>query len=47
MQTAVDTYGKLDVLVNNAGISDPDWCADQTAERIRRMTDNQYYRPCG
>ena len=43
VQTAVDTYGKLDILVNNAGISDPDWFEAQSAERIRRMTDNQYY----
>jgi NAD(P)-dependent dehydrogenase (short-subunit alcohol dehydrogenase family) len=43
VQTAIDTYGKLDVLVNNAGISDPDWWEDQTSERIIRMTDNLYY----
>jgi NAD(P)-dependent dehydrogenase (short-subunit alcohol dehydrogenase family) len=43
VQTAIDTYGKLDVLVNNAGIADPDWWEDQTTERIVRMTDNQYY----
>jgi NAD(P)-dependent dehydrogenase (short-subunit alcohol dehydrogenase family) len=43
VQTAIDTYGKLDVMVNNAGIADPDWWEDQTAERIVRMTDNQYY----
>jgi NAD(P)-dependent dehydrogenase (short-subunit alcohol dehydrogenase family) len=43
VQTAVDTYGKLDVLVNNAGISDPDWFDEQSTERIVRMTDNQYY----
>jgi len=43
VQTAIDTYGKLDVLVNNAGIADPDWFEDQTSERIIRMTDNQYY----
>jgi NAD(P)-dependent dehydrogenase (short-subunit alcohol dehydrogenase family) len=43
VQTAVDAYGKLDVLVNNAGISDPDWFEDQSRERIERMTDNQYY----
>jgi NAD(P)-dependent dehydrogenase (short-subunit alcohol dehydrogenase family) len=43
VQTAVDTYGKLDVLVNNAGISDPDWLADQTSERLIRMVDNQFF----
>jgi NAD(P)-dependent dehydrogenase (short-subunit alcohol dehydrogenase family) len=43
VQTAVDTYGQLDVLVNNAGISDADWFEDTSSERIRRMTDNQYF----
>jgi NADP-dependent 3-hydroxy acid dehydrogenase YdfG len=43
VETAVNAYGKVDVLVNNAGISDPDWFAEQSSERIRRMTDNQYY----
>jgi NAD(P)-dependent dehydrogenase (short-subunit alcohol dehydrogenase family) len=43
VQTAIDAYGKLDILVNNAGISDPDWFEDQSAERIVRMTENQYY----
>jgi NAD(P)-dependent dehydrogenase (short-subunit alcohol dehydrogenase family) len=43
VQTAIDKYGKLDILVNNAGIADPDWFEDQTAERIIRMTNNQYY----
>jgi hypothetical protein len=43
VQTAIDTHGKLDVLVNNAGISDPDWFEEQSPERIVRMTDNQYY----
>ena len=35
--------GRSTLLVNNAGISDPDWFAEQSSERIRRMTDNQYY----
>ena len=43
VQTAIDTFGALDVLVNNAGISDPDWFEEQSAERIVRMTNNQYY----
>jgi NAD(P)-dependent dehydrogenase (short-subunit alcohol dehydrogenase family) len=43
VQAAIDAYGKLDVLVNNAGIADPDWFEDQDAERIVRMTNNQYY----
>ena len=43
VQTAIDSYGKLDVLVNNAGISDPDWFEEQSPERIIRMTNNQYY----
>jgi NAD(P)-dependent dehydrogenase (short-subunit alcohol dehydrogenase family) len=43
VQTAIDTYGTLDVLVNNAGISDPDWFEQQSAERFVRMTNNQYY----
>ena len=43
VDAAIDAYGTLDILVNNAGISDPDWFEDQTAERIVRMTNNQYY----
>lgn len=43
VQTAVDAYGKLDVLVNNAGVSDSDWLADQTSERLIRMVDNQFF----
>ena len=43
VQAAIEAYGKLDVLVNNAGISDADWWEDVDAERIVRMTNNQYY----
>jgi NAD(P)-dependent dehydrogenase (short-subunit alcohol dehydrogenase family) len=43
VQAAIDAYGTLDVLVNNAGIADPDWFDEQSSERIRRMTEFQYY----
>jgi NAD(P)-dependent dehydrogenase (short-subunit alcohol dehydrogenase family) len=43
VQAAIDAYGKLDVLVNNAGISDADWWEDVSPERIVRMTNNMYY----
>ena len=41
--TAIDAYGALDVLVNNAGISDADWFEDLSLERIHKMTNNQYF----
>jgi NAD(P)-dependent dehydrogenase (short-subunit alcohol dehydrogenase family) len=40
--TALEAFGGLDVLVNNAGISDPDWFEDESNDRLRRMTDYQY-----
>jgi NAD(P)-dependent dehydrogenase (short-subunit alcohol dehydrogenase family) len=43
VQAAIEAYGKLDVLVNNAGISDADWWEDVSPERIVRMTNNMYY----
>jgi NAD(P)-dependent dehydrogenase (short-subunit alcohol dehydrogenase family) len=43
VRTAVDAFGGLDVLINNAGISDADWFEDTSSDRIIRMTDNQYY----
>jgi len=43
VQTALDAFGRLDVVINNAGISDPDWFEDESAERFRRMADFHYF----
>ena len=43
VKAAIHGLGGVDVLVNNAGISDPDWFDAQDEDRIRRMTDFQYY----
>ena len=42
VETALDAYGRLDVLVNNAGINDPELFEDLTAEQFRRMCEVQY-----
>src|ERR1700674_1572768 len=42
VQTAIDTFGRLDVVVNNAGIADPDLFEDLSLERFRRMVDVHY-----
>jgi NAD(P)-dependent dehydrogenase (short-subunit alcohol dehydrogenase family) len=39
VQAALDTFGRLDVVVNNAGIADPDWFEDLSLERYRRMVE--------
>jgi NAD(P)-dependent dehydrogenase (short-subunit alcohol dehydrogenase family) len=39
VQTAVDAFGRLDIVVNNAGIAEPDWFEDISLERFRRMID--------
>jgi NAD(P)-dependent dehydrogenase (short-subunit alcohol dehydrogenase family) len=36
---AIERFGRLDVVVNNAGIHDPDLFADLSVERFRRMFD--------
>jgi NAD(P)-dependent dehydrogenase (short-subunit alcohol dehydrogenase family) len=42
VRTALDAFGRLDVVVNNAGISDPDWFEDESIERFARMADYHY-----
>src|SRR5690242_15728082 len=37
VETALDTYGRLDVVVNNAGIHDPAPFEDLTLDQFRRM----------
>jgi NAD(P)-dependent dehydrogenase (short-subunit alcohol dehydrogenase family) len=40
--TALDAFGGLDVVINNAGICDPHLFEDMTMERFRRMFDFHY-----
>jgi NAD(P)-dependent dehydrogenase (short-subunit alcohol dehydrogenase family) len=42
VQTALDAFGRVDVVVNNAGIAEPDWFEDLSIERFRRMVDVHY-----
>lgn len=42
VRTALDTFGRVDVVVNNAGISQPDWFDDLTLDRFRQMIDVHY-----
>jgi NAD(P)-dependent dehydrogenase (short-subunit alcohol dehydrogenase family) len=37
IETALDTFGRLDVAINNAGINGPELFEDHTAEQFRRM----------
>ncbi len=42
IRAAINAFGRLDVIVNNAGISQPDWFDDLTADRFRQMIDVHY-----
>ena len=42
VQAAIDAFGRIDVVVNNAGIADPDLFIDLTPDRFRLMIDVHY-----
>ena len=42
VQTALDAFGRLDVVINNAGISGPDLFEDLSLDHFRRMVDVHY-----
>lgn len=42
VQSALDAFGRVDIVVNNAGIADPDRFEDLSLERFRRMIEVHY-----
>jgi NAD(P)-dependent dehydrogenase (short-subunit alcohol dehydrogenase family) len=42
VEAALDSFGRIDAVVNNAGIAEPDSFEDLTMERFRRMADVHY-----
>jgi NAD(P)-dependent dehydrogenase (short-subunit alcohol dehydrogenase family) len=42
VEACLDNYGRIDALVNNAGIADPARFADAPTEQFRRMVDVHY-----
>ena len=43
VQTALDTYGRIDVVVNNAGIHDPGLFETLSSDQFRRMLDVHFF----
>ena len=43
VRAALDAFGRVDIIVNNAGISQPDWFDELTLSRFRRMIDVHYF----
>jgi NAD(P)-dependent dehydrogenase (short-subunit alcohol dehydrogenase family) len=43
VEVALDTFGRLDAVVNNAGINDPAPFEDLTTEQFRRMMDVHFF----
>lgn len=43
VQAALDTWGRLDIVINNAGIGDPERFEDYTMDHFRLMADVQYF----
>ena len=43
VRTAVDTFGRLDVLVNNAGYGDAAAVEDVTLESFKAQIDTNFY----
>ena len=43
VQAALDSFGRLDAVINNAGIADPKSFEEYSIEDVRRMTDVHYY----
>jgi len=42
VEAAMDSFGRIDIIINNAGISDPDLFEDLSAEQFQRMLDVHY-----